>query len=165
MPDQSFDSKDAMRAHDHAGCVARVLEDAEAMAKARGARFTPVRRRTLEILLESHNALGAYDVLKRLDAEGFGSQPPVAYRAIEFLVELGVAHRIEKLNAFVACMTPREGHQPAFMICRSCRVVAEIAAPPSGAALAADAAAAGFEIERTVVEAEGLCPKCQTATP
>ena len=149
----------AMRAHDHDACISRVLDEAEAAADRSGARFTPVRRRVLEILLESHVALGAYDILKRLGAEGFGDKPPVAYRALDFLVEQGFAHRIESLNAFVACMHPAEGHDPAFMICRNCRAVAETIA--GDGPIAEDAAEIGFKIETTVVEAEGLCPKCQ----
>jgi Fur family zinc uptake transcriptional regulator len=116
----------------------------------------------LEILLESHGAMGAYDVLARLDAEGMGKQPPVAYRALSFLVDQGLAHRIEKLNAFVACSHPGGAHAPAFMICRSCGTVAE-AAPGTGGAFGQRAAEAGFRIERTVMEAEGLCPACQEA--
>ncbi len=151
----------AMRAHDHRACIARALDAAEAAAAESGARFTPVRRKALEILLESHAALGAYDLLARLNAAGFGDKPPVAYRALDFLVEHGFAHRIERLNAFVACMRPGEGHEPAFMICRKCHAVAETSAAP---AVAEDAAEIGFKIEATTVEAEGLCPKCQ-ATP
>jgi Fur family zinc uptake transcriptional regulator len=148
-------------AHDHRACISRVLEDAGQVTAAAGARMTPVRRRTLEILLESHRALGAYDILRRLDAEGFGAQPTVAYRALDFLVEHGLAHRIERMNAFVACMHPAEGHDPAFMICRACKAVAETAQPASDGKLGRDAAEAGFQIERMVIEAEGLCPKCQ----
>lgn len=155
----SDDATPAMRAHDHGACVSRVLDEAERAAA--GARFTPVRRRVLEILLESHAALGAYDILKRLGAEGFGDKPPIVYRALDFLVDRGFAHRIERLNAFVACMHPAEGHDPAFMICRNCRVVAETIA--AATPVAADAADIGFKIESTVVEAEGLCPKCQTS--
>jgi hypothetical protein len=66
------------------------------LAVARGVRLTPVRRRVLEILLEEHKAMGAYDVLTRLAAEGFGNQPPVAYRALEFLEDQGFAHRIRR---------------------------------------------------------------------
>lgn len=146
---------------DHTACVSRVLDEATARAEAGGARFTPVRRRALEILVESHVALGAYDLLKRLDAEGFGAQPPVAYRALDFLVAHGFAHRIERLNAFVACMHPAEGHEPAFIICRACRAVAERIDDGPDGPLDRGAAALGFEIERKVVEAEGLCPKCR----
>lgn len=151
----------AFTSHDHAACVRDALAAAEARCTARGAHLTPVRRRVLELLLESHRAMGAYDVLARLDAEGMGSQPPVAYRALGFLVEQGLAHRIERLNAFVACTHPGAAHDPAFLICRACRKVAEADSPDP--ALAPEAEAAGFRIERTVVEAEGLCPACQEA--
>ncbi|MEJ6399482.1 transcriptional repressor [Yoonia sp. 208BN28-4] len=144
--------------HDHAACVSQALAAAEAACDQRKVQFTPVRRRTLEILLEAHAALGAYDVLARLEADGFGDKPPVAYRALTFLVEQGFVHRLERLNAFVACSHPGATHDPAFMICRGCGKVAE--------AVAADqtfAAATGFHVEQTVIEAEGLCPACQDA--
>ena len=130
---------------------------------AKGVRLTPVRRRTLEILLEAHRAMGAYDVLTRLAAEGFGNQPPVAYRALDFLEEHGLAHRIRRLNAFTACMHPGEAHAPAFLICKACDMVAE--APVSAVLTALEHAARsrGFQIERSTIEAIGLCPACQTA--
>ncbi|MFC6497483.1 Fur family transcriptional regulator [Gemmobacter lanyuensis] len=133
---------------------------AEAVTAASGARMTPVRRRVLEILLEEHRALGAYDVLQRLSAEGFGNQPPVAYRALEFLVDQGLAHRIQRLNAFTACMHPGTSHAPAFLICRSCNTVAEAPVAPVRAALDAAAAELGFAVERANIEALGLCPAC-----
>jgi Fur family zinc uptake transcriptional regulator len=144
--------------HDHGSCVRSALAAADATCAARKVQLTPVRRRVLEILLESHAAMGAYDVLARLDAEGLGSKPPVAYRALTFLVEQGFVHRIEKLNAFVACAHPGASHDPAFMICRGCGKVAEAQAD---AALVKPAAASGFIVEQTVIEAEGLCPACQ----
>lgn len=153
----------AFETHDHAHCAGGVMERAEALSAARGARLTPVRRRVLEILLESHRAMGAYEVLDRLAQEGFGNQPPVAYRALEFLVENGLAHRIRRLNAFAACMTPGEAHSPVFFICRDCDSVAEAPGEPVRAAMEEAAAALGFRIERTNVEALGLCPACAEA--
>ena len=153
----------AFARHDHAHCAGDALARAERIAQEQGARLTPVRRRVLEILLEEHRALGAYDVLQRLAAEGFGNQPPVAYRALDFLVEAGLAHRIRRLNAFAACMHPGEAHAPAFLICRACNHVAEAPAAPVRAALDQAAAALGFAIERSNVEALGLCPACQGA--
>lgn len=152
----------AFAPHDHAHCARDVLARAEVLASKAGARLTPTRRRTLEILLESHRALGAYDVLGRLAAEGYGAQPPVAYRALEFLVKLGLAHRIRRLNAFTACMHPGELHEAAFLICRACDHVAEAQAPMR-AALEGAAARLGFAIERVNVEALGLCPACRAA--
>jgi Fur family zinc uptake transcriptional regulator len=151
----------AFRHHDHAHCSGDVLAQAEAQMQAQGLRLTPVRRRTLEILLEAHRAMGAYDVLERLAAEGFGNQPPVAYRALDFLEEHGLAHRIRRLNAFAACMHPGQTHAPAFLICRACNLVAEAAAEPVRAALDSAAADLGFVIERSTIEALGLCPACQ----
>ena len=153
----------AFAAHDHALCAADVMARAKGLALASGARMTPVRLRVLEILLEDHRALGAYDVLQRLAAEGFGNQPPVAYRALEFLVEQGLAHRIQRLNAFAACMHPGEAHAPVFLICRVCNTVAEAPADPVHTALEAAAGSLGFVIERSTVEALGLCPACKVA--
>ncbi len=146
--------------HDHAACIHDAMRSAEAACADTDQRLTPVRRRVLEILLESHAALGAYDVLARLNAEGLGSKPPVAYRALAFLVDNGFVHRIERLNAFIACAQPGADHAPAFLICRNCQTVAETAIVAPLRQVAADT---GFSIEQTVIEAQGLCPACQDA--
>lgn len=147
--------------HDHSACRTGGLETVEAQCAEQGLNLTPVRRRVLEILLEAHRALGAYDILDRLRAEGHGSQPPVAYRALEFLTAHGFAHKIERLNAFTACTHPGENHAPVFLICRVCNSVAEGMAEPARGNLGRVAAETGFKIERTVTEAEGICPNCQ----
>lgn len=154
----------AFDAHDHAGCRIRALEAVESACSARGLKLTPVRRQVLEILLEGHRALGAYDVLRRLTAAGATPQPPVAYRALDFLVANGFAHRIEKLNAYVACVRPGPGHDAAFLICRECGAVAELDGSATAAGLGDAASAAGFAMDRAVVEVEGLCPACRERT-
>ena len=146
--------------HDHQKCMSEAIAAAEARCAADGLRFTPVRRKVLEILLQDHRALGAYTLLDRLREDGFGSQPPIAYRALDFLVANGLAHKIERLNSFIACVHPSHSHTPAFMICRLCDAVAETESSPSRGALGDAARATGFQIERTVVEAEGICPTC-----
>lgn len=142
--------------HDHRDCVATALSAAAACCAARHLQMTPVRKQVLEILLESHKAMGAYDVLDRLRAEGRAAQPPTAYRALAFLTENGFAHRIESLNAFVACARPGSAdHDPAFLICTGCGRVAEDEVPD------VPGIAEGFRVDHVVVEAEGLCPACQ----
>ena len=153
----------AFERHDHSACAHAAMTRATDLAAAHGLRLTPVRRRVLEILLERHRAMGAYEVLEKLAAEGFGSQPPVAYRALEFLVEQGFAHRVRRLNAFAACMHPGQAHAPVFLICRVCDAVAEAAGEPVRAALDAAAAEAGFTVERANIEALGICPACAGA--
>ncbi len=146
--------------HDHRDCIAVGVAAAERVCAERRLQFTPARRRVLEILLEGHRAMGAYDILDRLREEGLGSQPPVAYRALDFLTANGFAHKIERLNAFIACAHPEARHAPAFMICRGCDAVAEARAEPARGMLGRAAREAGFRIDRTVVEAEGLCAAC-----
>lgn len=147
--------------HDHAACMQQGVEAVHQYCQDAGLQFTPTRRRVLEILLERHRALGAYEILDILREEGLGSQPPVAYRALDFLVSHGFAHKIERLNAFIACAHAGQRHAPAFLICRNCHAVAEADLAPDAELLSCAAAKAGFVIERTVVEAEGICPNCR----
>lgn len=156
-------STNAFENHDHGSCVTDAVAAAERHCAERKLRLTPVRRRVLEILAEAHRAMGAYDILERLQAEGHAAHPPVAYRALDFLVEHGFAHRIERLNAFIACGHSGESHRPAFLICRACKSVGEADIPPGEGALGEAAAEMGFQIERAVIEAEGLCPACSEA--
>jgi Fur family zinc uptake transcriptional regulator len=153
----------AFEAHNHKACCGDVMGQVDAIVARSGLRLTPVRRRTLEILLEEHRALGAYDVLERLAADGFGKQPPVAYRALEFLVENGMAHRIQRLNAFTACMHPGAAHAPLFFICSQCEAVAEASGAAVADAVADAARSMGFQVERSNVETVGTCPACQGA--
>ncbi|MFK7938612.1 MAG: transcriptional repressor [Roseovarius sp.] len=147
--------------HDHTRCIRSGLQAVDDHCAAHGLQFTPVRRRVMEILLHEHRALGAYDILDTLRAENLGSQPPVAYRALDFLVSHGFAHKIERLNAFIACAHMGADHTPAFLICRGCDAVAETRADPAMGRLGRAVADSGFAIEQASVEATGLCPACQ----
>ena len=147
--------------HDHTHCIKDGLATAAAHCQDAGVQLTPARRRVLEILLEQHRAMGAYEILDVLRDDGMAAQPPVAYRALEFLAKHGFVHRIERLNAFIACAHPGEDHTPAFLICRNCDRVAEASSDVRKGRLADAANAAGFRIERAVVEAVGLCPDCR----
>lgn len=166
MPDphpSDLPAADPFHDHDHSACANAVMETAERQIASEGIRLTPVRRRALEILLESHRAMGAYEVLERLSKDGFGNQPPVAYRALDFLVENGLAHRIQRLNAYAACHAPGQPHAPVFLICRGCDTVAETGAQELRSALDDLAGASDFQIERMTVEALGLCPACRAS--
>jgi len=160
MADPEFPTA-AFAQHDHKSCCGTVLDAADRLVRDAGLRLTPVRRRTLEILLEDHRALGAYQVLQRLADDGFGAQPPVAYRALDFLVENGLAHRIRRLNAFAACMQPGIAHAPTFFICSGCNAVAEAPAFDVSDALENAGDQIGFRVEKMNIEAVGTCPGCQ----
>lgn len=146
--------------HDHNHCIQDALRTAQECCAAQKLQFTPARQRVLEILLKEHRAMGAYEILDLLAADGLGSQPPVVYRALDFLVKNGLAHRVERINAYTACAHPGQDHVPAFLICRACKAVAEAETELERGRLGDAAREAGFTIERVVVEAEGLCPAC-----
>lgn len=146
-------------AHDHGACISDAITTVERLCLEKRLQLTPIRRRVLELLLQEHRAMGAYEILDLLRDEGHAAQPPVAYRALDFLVVHRFAHRIERLNAFIACSHPGEAHHAAFLICRECSSVAETQIVDQ--ALDRAAQKVGFSVEATVVEAEGLCPNCQ----
>ncbi|MCC6921400.1 MAG: transcriptional repressor [Alphaproteobacteria bacterium] len=149
-----------MTAHDHASCQHTARSAAERLAAARGVRLTDSRARVLEIVAESHKPVGAYDILQRLAGERGRAAPPTVYRALAFLVDQGFVHRIDSLNAFVACFDPERAHDAGFLICEKCRTVQEVADPALGAAVKSAVAASGFRPRRVVVEISGLCAEC-----
>ena len=124
-------------------------------------KLTPLRKKVLEFLLKDHQPLGAYEILDMLRNSGFGSTPPIAYRVLDFLIEQGFAHKIKRLNAFVACSHLGDAHSPAFMICRKCEKVAEIDKKESGINLK-KAAPFDFKVEEAFIEFIGLCKSCIT---
>lgn len=147
-------------AHDHAACMADTLAAAETLAKDRGERLTPLRRRVLEIVLQSHRPVGAYDVLGALAQSGARPAPPTVYRALDFLRAQGFVHRIDSLNAFAACFAPDKAHRSHFLLCRACGRAAEIDDLALEAALEAASRRAGFQATRETVEITGVCADC-----
>lgn len=151
--------------HDHHLCVFGALDRAEGVCRERGTRLTELRRQVLELVWRSHAPVGAYDILAALQATHPGAAPPTVYRALEFLVENGLVHRIESLNAYVGCDRPDKPHISQFLICTHCGAAAELADPAIARTVAAQAEALGFLIESQTIELRGLCPSCRVRSP
>jgi Fur family zinc uptake transcriptional regulator len=148
--------------HDHAHCVSSALAEAEAVCAQRGVRLTALRLRVLELVWQSHKPLGAYDILAVLsEIDGRRAAPPTVYRALDFLQENGLVHRIASLNAFVGCNQPEHPHQGQFLICRQCHTSIELEHSSISTAIVSSAAAVGFSVEGQTVEVLGLCASCQ----
>ena len=147
--------------HDHAACVAEALAAAETVCQARGSRLTPLRRRVLELVWNSHCPVGAYDLLDRLGEEARRPARPTDYRSLDFLTAERLVHRIDSLNAFVGCAHPGHSHRAHFLICERCGVAAELDDAPLKAAVDQAAAAAGFALASETVELRGTCPHCR----
>lgn len=157
---------------DMAAATEHALEAAEAACTLRGARLTELRREVLRLVLEAGQPVGAYALLDRLRAGRAGAAPPTVYRALDFLLEQGLIHKVERLNAFIACSdahdhAPHAGHGHAhphqFFICGRCGDATEIADAAIAAAIAEAARAIGFRPRGATVEVEGLCAACAEA--
>ena len=147
--------------HDHADCVRDAIATAEALCDKEGARLTDIRRRVLELVWNSHVPVGAYALLDALRDEGQKAAPPTVYRALDFLLEHGLVHRVERLNAFVGCSHPDSPHAALLMLCSGCGRAAELEDEQVGKSLRAAASRLGFGMARQTVEIEGLCADCQ----
>ncbi len=137
------------------------LVEAEQLVEAKGQKLTKIRRKVLHLLLESSEPAKAYDLLANLDGEG-SAKPPTVYRALDFLQDMGLAHKIESLNAYVACGHANHAHSAVFLICDSCGGAEELHAIETSQALSNETQAAGFKIQNAVIEARGICRKCPT---
>lgn len=149
----------------HQQCIADALEAAQQLCEQEKLRLTPLRRQVLELVWQCHQPLGAYDILAQLETEnGRPAAPPTVYRALDFLLEHGLIHRIASLNAFIGCAYPEQAHQAQFLICRLCKLAQELPHSAIDAAIAEEAQAAGFAVEGQIIEVFGLCAPCQAAS-
>jgi Fur family zinc uptake transcriptional regulator len=144
--------------------MADAVAAAEARILASAARLTPLRRRVLELVCESHTPVGAYDLLERLKGERqTRAAPPTVYRALDFLMEHGLIHRINSLNAYIACFGPHRPHDACLFICERCRTVDESEAQSLRRAIDRRAADSGFRVRAQTIEVTGLCRACAGA--
>ena len=147
--------------HDHERCASAAIAHAEAQCAARAQRLTPMRRRVLQALLASHKPLGAYEIIERL-AQKDRPAPITIYRALDFLRENGLVHRIESRNAFVACVHNHgDTDLVVFLICERCGAVGEAPSAGVAEALKASSRAAGFAPKSPLIEIAGICSHCR----
>ena len=140
--------------------VRRSLADIDRRLSDQGERMTAARTRVLELLLSAGEPVKAYDLIARFGTDGAPAKPPTVYRSLEFLEKQGLVHRIASISAYVACSSGPTAHAAAFLICDCCGATAEVAAPIADD-LDRAAAAAGYAIDRTTVEAHGRCAACR----
>lgn len=148
-------------AHLSEDALAGELANAASRTETAGQKLTPPRRRVLELLLRAGQPVRAYDLIAAFGEDGAPAKPPTVYRALEFLTGHGFAHRIESLNAYVACRRGDEGHAAAFLICDCCGATREIASH-GASPMAALGEAAGYAVSSVTIEAHGLCADCRS---
>lgn len=150
-------------AHAHLACapiaVSDSLKEAETLCEERGGKLTPLRRKVLTLLLEAGGPAKAYDLLEHIGEDG-AAKPPSVYRSLDFLLEMGLAHKIESLNAYVACGHWKHGHAAVFLICDKCGTAGELHANDSVKKLTQEVESVNFRLRSAVIEIHGTCAAC-----
>lgn len=147
--------------HNHKACIAAAMDQADDFCQRQGLRLTALRRQVLELVWHSHRPVGAYDLLQQISELGRKAAPPTVYRALEFLLEHHLIHRIDSLNAYLGCNQPGQLHDAQFYICKQCGEAVELVDRKIENALDRDAEHLGFKIDKRTVEVTGTCDGCR----
>ncbi len=149
------------KSHNHRDCIERTLQIAERICREKGLRLTQIRRHVLELVSDNHKAVGAYELLDLMRQKNPNAKPATVYRALDFLIESGLVHKIESLNAFIACLHAESRHQSAILICDQCQNAYEIEAADIYEKLFSMSEAVRFKPRWLTLELHGLCADCQ----
>tara|TARA_B100000989_G_scaffold118245_1_gene87051 strand:- start:859 stop:1347 length:489 start_codon:yes stop_codon:yes gene_type:complete len=151
--------------HNHSLCIKDALADADKVCGSKGVRLTPQRRAIFEIVWSSHKPIGAYEILEILAKKTKSRPAPMTvYRALDFLIEQCLVHRIASLNAYMGCSHPGKHHGSCFLICDNCGQAAQIVDDKFENIISQEADRVGFTINLNLVEVSGVCSQCQAKT-
>ena len=145
----------------HERCIGKALRQADKICRANGLRLTELRRRVLELVWEDHAPTKAYGILDRLRAGGIPAKPPTVYRALDFLLDQGLIHRLNSHSAYIGCLHPLRHSECYFLICSRCSEVKECCNPQLASAVTRTVGRNRFRPRRTTLEIEGECRKCK----
>ncbi|PHQ70093.1 MAG: Fur family transcriptional regulator [Sneathiella sp.] len=147
--------------HTHNACIETALEAAVVICDDGGLRFTKLRRAVLELVWTSHGPIKAYDILDQLDSSIASVTPPTVYRALDFLLENGLVHKLSSLNAYVGCSHPHRHHECYFLICTGCGEAMECCNSGLVDAVALTGRQNNFKPKSITLEITGECGDCQ----
>jgi len=154
------DEKTLQQPHNHQLCMTQTLLSAEKICADQGVRLTAIRRRILELVCSSHKAIGAYELLDLFQEDDAKAKPVTIYRALDFLMEVGLVHKIESLNAFIGCLQADKKHQSVILICDNCKNAFELDASPVYKTLFTMSEKTQFTPTSLTIELHGLCVSC-----
>jgi len=141
----------------HKTCISDALAHADQVCQKAGGRLTKTRRQVLELLWQSHQPRKAYDVLAEMTKKDATAKPPTVYRALDFLQEMGLVHKVESLNAYIGC---NGNHAHQYLICQKCGTVSDIHDAQLTQAVRFKAQQKGFQVSSAIIEIKGQCERC-----
>ncbi len=151
--------------HNHDSCRNKAVKAADKLCAERGVQLTPIRRKTLELIWKSHRAVKAYDLLDQIKPLQQSVKPATVYRALDFLLEQGLIHRVESLNAFIGCTCSERQHEQLLLICLRCHEVEERPGKLVMQAVSQELSHAGFTPYHKAIEVQGICKHCKQPEP
>ena len=137
------------------------LSLAESRCKAAGERLTPARREAYIAILSQDKPLSAYDLIAVLEnLKGKKIAPLTVYRHLDFLMRVGLVHRLESTHSYVACVHPEHAHESHYLLCSECGSADEVESRALGSLLDEIADRHGFQPKNAIVEIKGVCGDC-----
>ncbi len=133
---------------------------AERLCKEKGLTFTPLRRQVYALISAQNTPVGAYELLDRLKEQRANAAPVTIYRALDFLQEAGLVHRIDALHAYAACEADCADHGGLLLVCNRCKSVTEFENPGLERQIAETALQHAFHASEDLIEIRGLCSLC-----
>ena len=144
----------------HQNCIDNAIEQAQLVCDENDSRFTFLRKRVLELVWARHEPVKAYDLLSELQKEDKAAKPSTVYRALDFLLNLGLVHKIHRHNAYVGCIDPKEDRPSFFLVCNNCHKVSEKYDEEYFKLIKSISKKYQFKLRDTSFEIEGLCNNC-----
>lgn len=151
--------------HNHDACRHKAVQTADRLCTERGVQLTTIRRQVLELIWDSHKAVKAYDLLDQMKPLQNSAKPATVYRALDFLLEQGLIHRVESLNAFIGCTCSEQQHEQLLLICLQCQEVEERPGKRVMQAVSQELSQAGFTPHHKAIEVQGICKHCKPSRP
>lgn len=145
--------------------IAAQLAAADEDCARNGVQLTAQRREILELLLLRGGSAKAYDLQDDMRSRHGRIAPTTIYRALEFLMEQHLVHRVDAVNTFIVCNGRHAAHHPLLLVCSRCEGVTEVVDPKAATTLTRHlrTAAEGFAGE--TIEIKGICAQCGGAAP
>jgi Fur family zinc uptake transcriptional regulator len=146
---------------DHEVCIESAMREAESICQEKGLRFTDLRREVLRLIWLSHVPAKAYDILENLKGKEWSAKPPTVYRALDFLLETGLVHKLDSINAYIGRSHPRDHNGCYFLICTDCNEAKECCSSELSDAIELAWNKNSFKPKKITLEVFGQCSACR----
>ena len=136
------------------------MKHAEDVCQSKGDRLTDLRRNIFELLVKAEKPLKAYDIVEKMRDLGKRMHPTTIYRILDFLTSNGLVHRVDALNAYIACTKNHGDHPSLLFICSNCSKTAEIDDPVLCGSIHENLVKLGMSYNNSCIEVKGQCEHC-----